>query len=208
MEQAGGTAVPTAPERPGGAPAPALERRPGPSLRPALVVVAIAAGLVILFGIGAALTGSSAPKPTPVGHVPRAPLAAEPAAAALKPIERLGTPPSDVLSALVVPRGASAVSSAPWSGSTQYNASMHFRLAASQAAVVSFYQSELKARGWGDFSTGAARGQQGATEVLAQRASTDGWYWEVGVVVAPTTFGSHGDTTRFSVDLFEVPDGD
>lgn len=185
-------------------------RRSGPSLRPALVVVAIAAGLILLFGVGAALTGRSSPAPPPVGQVPGARLAAVQATSALRPIERPGTPPSDVLGALVVPARVTTVASAPWNGSTQYSAKISFRVPASQEAVVSFYRSELHARGWGSISTGAARGRKGATEVLAQKASSDGWYWEVGVVVSPTTFGSSpgsaADVTRFSIELFQVPD--
>ena len=193
---------PAPPERP---------RRAVPSARPALVVVGIAAVLVLLFGIGAALTGSSSPsKPAASATAPvrGATLRAEAATAALRPIERPGTPPADVLHAIVLPAGSTAVSSKPWDGSTQYSAKMAFHLDTSQAAVVSFYRAELRARGWSISSVGAAAGKKHATEVLAQRASTDGWYWEIGVVVSPTTFtsASAGDRTRFSLDLFEEPD--
>ena len=193
---------PAVPERP---------RRAVPSARPALVVVGIAAVLVLLFGIGAALTGSSSPSTPPApatAPVPGATLRAEGATSALRPIERPGTPPADVLRAIVLPAGSTAVSSKPWNGATQYSAKMAFHLDTSQAAVVSFYRAELKARGWSISSVGAAAGKKHATEVLAQRASTDGWYWEIGVVVSPTTFtsASTGDRTRFSLDLFEEPD--
>ncbi len=46
------------------------------------------------------------------------------------------------------------------------------------------------------------RGGQG-TEVLAKLGSGDGFYWEVGVVVSPTTSAG---TTPFSVELFQLPD--
>jgi hypothetical protein len=187
--------------------APARIRRPGPSTKPALVVVGIAAFLVLLFGIGAALTGSS---PTPASH-PKAvktTLRAAPAAATLAPIELPGTPPADVLGSLVLPAHVETVSKTKWDGQTQYSAKMGFRLAATQAEVVTFYRAELRSRGWSISSTGAAHDQPRAVELLAQRASSDGWYWEVGVVVSPTTFGSGGrtDVTRFTLELFEVPD--
>lgn len=219
------------------APGPTMGRAPGrravPSARPALVVVGIAAVLVLLFGIGAALTGSSPPsKPAApaTGPVRGTTLRAEAATAALRPIERPGTPPSDVLHSIVLPVGSTAVWSKPWNGGTQFSAKMAFRLPSSQAAVVGFYRTELQARGWSISSVGPARGQKNATEVLAQRASNDGWYWEIGVVVSPTTFSSASgaspgasgppgasaasaasaasgpDTTRFSLDLFEEPD--
>lgn len=188
----------------------ARPRRPaGPSVRPALVVLGIAVALVLLFGIGAALTGSS-PSPAPhASPVHGTSLPAEPAAAGLRPIELPGTPPSDVLGSLVLPKGAVARSSVKWDGSTQYSATMRFDVGTSQGAVVGFYRAELKARGWSIQDVGAARAQHGATEVLAQRPSADGWYWEAGVVVSPTTFGAGGaapETTRFTLELYEMPD--
>jgi hypothetical protein len=185
-------------------------RRPrsGPSVKPALVVVAIAAGLVLLFGVGAALTGTNTPAPAKRGHVGGARLAASAAAGPLKPIELPGTPPPDVLGSLVVPKGARTVETTRWDGETQYSAKMGFELAASQGALVDFYRAELAGRGWSMISVGAAHGNPKATEVLAQKGSDDGWYWEVGVVVAPTTFGkgTSSETTRFSLELFEEPD--
>jgi hypothetical protein len=206
-----------------GARTQAPTRRGVPSVRPALIVVGIAAGLVLLFGIGAALTSSSTPpKPrsSALAPVKGTALRAEAATSVLRPIERPDTPPPDVLRSVVVPEGSTTVSSKPWDGSTQFSGEMTFRLQASQAAVVDFYRAELKARGWSISSVGAAEGKKNATEVLAQRASTDGWYWEIGVVVSPTTFtspsrpssdsgaaGSTGaDSTQFSLDLFQEPE--
>ncbi len=184
-------------------------RTAGPSLRPALIVVGLALFLVLLFGIGAALTSTPSSKPASRSHVKGSHLVAVPAAAALRPIEILGTPPADVLDALVLPEGARKISVTRWSGSTQFSGKMSFRVRATQAALVGFFRTELHGAGWSNLSVGAARGTPGATEVLAQRASSDGWFWEAGFVVFPTTFG-HGatgaDVTRFSLDLYEVPD--
>jgi hypothetical protein len=186
----------------------ARRRRPGPSVKPALVVVGIAALLLLLFGIGSAVTGSHGATPAPPGRVAHSALPAEPARVALRPIERAGTPPPDVLSSLVVPKGAATSSATRWDGETQYSAKMAFRLGASQAAIVQFYRTELRARGWSIVSVGAAHDAPRSTEVLAQRASSDGWYWEVGAVVSPTTFGtsSNVESTSFSLELFEEPD--
>lgn len=182
-------------------------RPAGPSVRPALIVLGIAVVLVLLFGIGAAVTGSPSPAPhaSPVHGIS---LRAEPAAAGLRPIELPGTPPSDVLGSLILPKGAVARSSVKWDGSTQYSATMRFDVGASQGAVIGFYRAELEARGWSIQDVGPARAQPGATEVLAQRPSADGWYWEAGVVVSPSTFGVHAasETTRFTLELYEMPD--
>lgn len=183
-------------------------RTPGPSVRPALVVVGVALFLVLLFGIGAALTRNPPSKAAPPEHVSGTGLVAEPAAATLHPIEILGTPPSDVLDALALPKGAKELSVTRWSGSTQFAGKMSFRVGSSQGALVTFFRSQLHARGWSIVNVGPARAEHGATEVLAQRASTDGWFWEAGFVVFPTSFGTSGqtDTTRFSLDLYEMPD--
>lgn len=218
-----GTPSPVGPPSPEGPPSAmrppsAMPRRTVPSARPALIVVGIAAGLLVLFGIGAALTGSpkpATPSKSATAPVKGATLKAESAAPILRPIERPGTPPSDVLGAVVVPAGSAAVSSKPWDGTTQFSGKMTFRLRSSQAAVVEFYKAELRSRGWSISSVGAAEGTKNATEVLAQRASTDGWYWEIGVVVLPTRFttasgsgaaASSSDTTRFTLDLFQEPE--
>ncbi len=182
-------------------------RTPGPSVRPALIVVGLALLVVLVFGIGAALTENVATTQPKSAAVRGTGLVAQPASAALHPIEILGTPPADILDALVLPKGTQTVSDTPWSGSTQYSGAMTFRLAASQAAVVTFFRAELRARGWSSAKVGPAHDEPRATEVLAQRASNDGWFWEAGVVVSPTTFTSTGsDVTRFRLDLFELPD--
>jgi hypothetical protein len=187
-----------------GAPSP---RRTGPSIRPALIVVGIALLLILVFGVASALTSNPTPKAPKPAAVEGTGLVAEPATATLHPIEILGTPPADVLDALVLPKGAHEVSDTPWSGSTQYAGDMSFRLGAAQATLVDFFHTEFHAHGWSIVSVGAAHDDPHATEVLAQRASTDGWFWEAGVVVYPTTFGHAGaDVTRFELELYEMPD--
>lgn len=197
--------LPDAPQAP---PYPARARVP--SARPALVVVGIAAVIVVLFGVGSALSGSSGPSPAHRQRVQGLALGAQPAARVLRPIELPGTPPADVLSSIVVPAGARTLSSTPWDRLTQFSGSMRFSVPASQAAVVSFYRAELRARGWAITSVGPAHNAPSTTEVLAQRTSSDGWYWDIGLLVAPTTFGSGSqaasDTTRFTLELYEVTD--
>jgi hypothetical protein len=53
----------------------------------------------------------------------------------------------------------------------------------------------------------------GTIEVLGQRAGSDGYYWQIGAVVAPTTFPSSGPgaktgLTEFEVRLFQVSDSE
>lgn len=190
-------------------PSPPPRRRRTPGIGPAFAVVAIAATILVLYGVGAALTGGHRTPTPPARHVAKVgSLHAAPAAAALRPIEDPSEPPADVLHALVVPRHAHAIGKTPWKEVTQYSAQMRFDVAASQGALVRFYKKELKARGWSITNVGSARGHPRATEVLAQRTSTDGWYWAVGVVVMPTTFSSSSpsDTTPFTVEIYQEID--
>ncbi len=189
------------------APGAPPSRTAGPSIRPALIVVGIALVVILVFGVASALTNNPTPKAPKATAVKGTGLVAEPATGTLHAIEILGTPPADVLDALVLPKGAHEISRTPWSGSTQYAADMSFRLDAAQATLVDFFHTELHAHGWSIVGVGAAHDDPRATEVLAQRASTDGWYWEAGVVVYPTTFGRTGaDVTRFELELYEMPD--
>jgi hypothetical protein len=192
-------------------PAPSIgARRPAtPSVRPALVVVGVALLLILLFGVASALTTNPAPSVPTARHVGSTGLVAEPAAGPLHPIEILGTPPADILDALALPKGSREKSATPWSGSTQFSGTMSFEVGATQAQVISFFHTELRARGWSILDVGPARGHPGATEVLAQRASTDGWFWEAGAVVSPTAFpkrSAHAEATRYSLELYEMPD--
>jgi hypothetical protein len=227
---------PDGPGRPDGGghttlPAAVAERRRPPSVRPALVVVGVAALILALFGIGAVLTGGSQPgratttRSVPKGRTPVAgtSLLAAPAAQALRPVRQPGTPPANIADALALPAGARRVSYTASPSITLFDASERFTVGASQAAVIAFYKAELPALKWRLTSVGPARNDPQATEVLAQKAGTDGWYWEVGVVVSPTVFpsatpaaapprgGSSGGaaatgTTPFLLELYQVND--
>ncbi len=205
--------VRAAPEA-GDPPLPPVRRTP--SMRPALVVVGIAAGILVLFGALAVASGHGTPPPSRTGpaRVHGTTLRAVAATRALAPIEHPGTPPDDVLDALVLPEGAVARGHQDNNtGTTQYDEQMTFSLARAEATVVDFYKVELKAKGWSVFDVGTVNGQPGAVEVLAQKGSSDGWYWEAGAVVSPTTFtrsGPHAgaESTRFTLRLFQESDDD
>ncbi len=47
----------------------------------------------------------------------------------------------------------------------------------------------MKLQGWQIFDKGPAANDPGALEVLGKLAGTDGYYWEMGATISPTTFG-------------------
>ena len=72
-----------------------------------------------------------------------------------------------------------------------------------------FYRKDLKKQAWQIFSTGPAEHVAGGLEVLAKKAGADGFYWELGAVISPTTFGGNAPaagSTSFTLELVQEPD--
>ena len=196
---------------------PSLRRAGPPSLRPALVVLACA--VVLSFGgFAIALIGSRQATPPIVAGlgtpVPGVNLSAVGASQVLQRISSGGTPPSDVLGALVVPNGARIVSTtAQDAGVDQYDRSIYFQIDTNSTELLKFYRTELRRARWSLLGTYPL--PSAGTEVLAQRTGSDGYEWEVGVAVtavnpsiSPSLAGD-GQTsavTGLRLRLFEVPD--
>jgi len=191
-------------------------RGPGPTVWPATIVVGVALVVMVsgavaaIFSTGPASSGSGTPAPK---SVPGAPVGAQGAAHALAPISTPGRPPANVVGAVVLPDGAAVVQGSATDQSVGlYDRSLGFTVGLSQATVISFYRAELPAQGWKILSQGPPQLGSGF-EILGQIAGTDGYYWELGVTVSPTAFGSGGtgtsaaaQTTPFTLRLFAVSD--
>jgi hypothetical protein len=185
--------------------------RSGPGMRPALIVMGIAVFIVLLFGVTAAITGGA---PTSSVHrggalrVRGTTLLAIPAAPALGPIIEPGSPPANIVDSLTIPKTATVLTSTDnGDGASQYDKQMSFRVSASEQSVIAFYRSELTGSGWVLASDGPAYGQR-AIEVLAKKGGADGWEWEAGAVISPTTFSgsTSRESTQFVLRLFQIPD--
>jgi hypothetical protein len=188
-----------------------------PRLGPALVVVALAIGIS---GAGAifAFVDTNGPPATaahPGTRVGRTGLSAASAAADFKPVTNADEPPSDILSALVVPAGSRLTNAARVGGGLElYDAQVSIRVDARPSSVIAFYRDELRALGWTNRTSSATAGS--GTELLGQHSSSDGFYWEVGVVVnrAPTSLSpALGGATveaasTVELKLFEVNDAE
>lgn len=188
--------------------------RSNTSMRPAMVVLGLAVFILVLFGamsLGSGQGPSTSTSTSPPTRVKGTSLLATAAATALKPIEHPDTPPGNIVNALTVPVGAVARGFADNTTSTgQYDEQMRFSVGASEDAVVTFYRAELAAKGWKIESVGEATDVKGGVEVLAEKAGDDGWYWEVGAVVSPTTFPAGGspsaESTAFTLRLLQLSD--
>jgi hypothetical protein len=189
--------------------------RAGFSMKKAMIVPGIGAVILVLF-IGAGFLTSNPVQNTKTStssfSVPGTPLRATPAVHDLKPIIVSGQPPGNIINAISIPLGATRTSSANNSTSAQeYDAQITLSADASQTAVENFYRKDMKKQGWQIFSTGPADHHPGALEVLAKKAGSDGFYWEMGAVISATTFGPKAPAagaTSFTIELFQQPDPD
>lgn len=199
-----------------GARAPEPLRPPTPggiSMRPAMVVLSLA---VLILAVFVTIGVVSSQSPTPVRQgggptaVPGVTLQAEPAAAALAPIVSTGEPPTNILNAVSLPVGSVRVShhnNAAEFG--QYDSQVVFRSDDSQAALLSFFDADMRLQGWHVFDRGPAANHPGSLEVLGKLAGTDGYYWEMGAVISPTLFRPGGPPqgqTDFTVRLLQESD--
>jgi hypothetical protein len=182
-------------------------------MRPAMIVVGLAALILVVFvtiGIVSSQSPAAVKHSTATLTVPGVSLQAVPAAKLLSPIVSAGEPPNNILNAVALPAGSVRVSHQNNSGGAgQYDSQVVFRSDDSQAAVLAFYAADMKAQGWQVFDKGPASNNPGALEVLGKLAGSDGYYWEMGATVSPTTFSKGGPArgvTDFTVRLFQVPD--
>ncbi len=175
---------------------------------PALIVLGIAVFIVVAGVVGSALDSGSAPTTTlrsvaiPGGTV--VPLT--PARTAMKSIVTPSEPPADILDNMAVPSGSSVTHFVNGDqGQAQFDRTVSFTTGLGTGQVVDLYRALLPRLGWRVIYAGAGIGKTGGqdTEVLAKKGSGDGFYWEVGAVVSPTTSAG---VTPFSVELFQLSD--
>jgi hypothetical protein len=184
-------------------------------MKAAMIVPGIGVVILALF-IGAGFLTSNSVQRTKTSSssfpVPGTPLRAMPAAHDLKVITVSGQPPGNIINAVSVPVGSTRTSFVNNSAAAQqYDAQIQLSANYSQGAVEKFYTKAMRKQGWQIFSTGPADHAPGSIAVLAKKAGSDGFFWEMGAVVSPTTFGAHGPaagTTSFTVRLFQQPDPD
>jgi hypothetical protein len=197
--------------------APAAPTRPrtagGNSLRPAMVVLGLAVLILGTFVTIGILTSQSPARVRTSGApsaLPGTTLRAVPAGPALAVIRAGGEPPTNVLNAVLVPAGSVRIAHRDNAGSAgQFDAQITMRSDDTQGALLAFFAADMKNEGWQVFDRGPAANDPRSTEVLGKLAGTDGYYWELGAVISPTTFGAAAPPTGqtdFVVRLYQVSD--
>jgi hypothetical protein len=184
------------------------------SMRAAMIVPGIGALILILF-IGAEFLTSNPVQKTKTStrsfSVPGTPLEAVPAVHDLKVITLSGQPPGNIINSVAVPSGARLTGHANNTASAQgvYDAQINLRADESQAVLETFYKQDMKKQGWQIISTGPADHVTGGLEVLGKKAGSDGFYWELGAIISPTSFGAGtpaAGATSFSLELIQEQD--
>jgi hypothetical protein len=172
-----------------------------------LVVLGIAVFIVVAGIVASALASGSDPTLSirkitiPGGTV--VPLT--PAASAMKAIVSAGEPPADILGNLAVPAGSTVTRTINLDqGASQFDRTVVLRTGLSSDQVADLYRTLLPRLGWAVLDSGSpASGSAPGTVILFKKGSGDGFYWEVGATVSPTTSAG---TTSVSLELFELPD--
>lgn len=175
---------------------------------PALIVLGLAVFLLIGGVVASAISSGSNPTFS-IRHVTLADgttVALAPAATKLHALVSNDEPPADIIGNLGVPKESTVTGVVDADQhAAQFDRTASLRSQLAQEQVVDVYTRLLRAVGWQVIYTGSApQGVAGTTELLAKRGSGDGFYWEIGVVVSPTT---PAGVTPYSIEVFETPDG-
>jgi hypothetical protein len=209
-----GPAGPNGPDATGPDGADSGDATPYPSYEPmsikgpAFIVLGLAV-VILLGGVAAAALSSSTNPTFTIRHVTLSdgttvPLV--PATVKLHAIVNNGEPPDDIIGNLGIPsesRVTGVIDSDQHAAQFDRTVDMTSQLA--QPQVVEAYRNMVQATGWKVIFDGAApQAVAGSTELLATHGSSDGFYWEIGVVVTPTTAAG---ATPYSVEIYETPDG-
>jgi len=183
---------------------------PPPGVSPTSLKWAAIVPIVALIVLGFFIIINSLDGPTKVTAppAPRLQKTSGLTVAAGSPLARFvvaGEPPVDILNSVVIPQGM-ALTGTPHTGgnATSFDTKLVYSSPASAQALYTFFFDELKARGWKIFSTGAPVGAPGV-EILAQKAGTDSWYWEAGVIISPTKFDTQNhQSTKVTLRLYQA----
>lgn len=122
-------------------------------------------------------------------------LAIDPTSTLLNNCLTPGTPPSNIVTGVVDPVGTRAAGPfvMPNSGAGDFDCYRPLVTSANAATLLSFYKTQLEARGWSLFSSGASNG---SPQYLFQKAGNDTFYWVIGVTVTSSSNTSTAWTFR------------
>lgn len=187
-----------------------------PRKGPALIFLAVVAVITLGGFLLAALSTAAKPPPAPIGRIAGSTVSAASAGGFISKIAVADEPPANVTNALVVPANSTLTASHRQGENLELFAGSVTLSAPDDASdVVQFYRVELAHEKWKLTRTDATANGKGS-ELFATIAGSDGFYWELEVIVessnpsvSPALGG--GDATvssSVSLQLVELDDAD
>jgi hypothetical protein len=175
------------------------------SLKWAAIVPVAALIVLALFIIVNSMDSPERPPLAPVPKIQKASGLTVKAGSPFTPFIVAGEPPPDILNTLVIPTGVTLIRTPHTGGSaTSFDHTLVYSSPASAQSLYTFFHNELRSRGWRIFSSGPPVNHPGV-EMLAQKAGSDSWYWEAGVIVSPTKFKTDGSqSTEVTIRLYQA----
>ena len=151
------------------------------SILPAMIVVGVAVVTLGIFLVINLVTNQKVTTTTtPVAIVGG--LALDPANLSLHACEQAGSPPGNIVGALVMPVHTTPTGTAIHAnaGAGDYDCLRHFASTANAGEILGFYRARLESQGWSLFSSGTPHA---IAQLLFQKAGSDTFYWVVGITV-------------------------
>ena len=122
-------------------------------------------------------------------------LALDPANLSLRACSQAGSPPGNIVPALVVPVHTLPAGAAIHAngGAGDYDCLRQLTSTASAGQILGFYRARLESQGWSLFSSGSSHA---IAQLLFQKAGSDTFYWVVGVTIDSRTSSATSWTFR------------
>jgi hypothetical protein len=175
---------------------------------PALIVLGLAVFLALVGIIGSVVASGSTPtyQQRTVTLPDGSKVTMTGAAIPLRGLIGNGEPPGDIIGNLGLPKESTVYGTISGDkGAAQFDRTARLTSPLAAQQIIDAFRTALPKTGWQVIYVGGApQGSPGSKEVLAKRGSGDGFYWEAGVVVAPTAADG---TTSFTIELLQLPDG-
>ena len=124
-------------------------------------------------------------------------------------VDPILAPPVDVQRSVFVPASCVVTQSLPTGAdATRPSVATQFTCGQTSGFLVSFYRAQLPHNNWKVFSDAKTTHDGGGIALLSQKAGSDGFYWQLGVVIGNTTYSSSGggvpeQSTKVTIRLFQ-----
>jgi len=124
-------------------------------------------------------------------------------------IDPILAPPKDIQRSVFIPASCVVSANLPTGAdASRPSLATEFTCEKTSGFLVSFYRAQLPHNEWKVFSDASTTHDGGGIALLSQKSGSDGFYWQLGVVVGNTTYASSGggvptQSTKVTIRLFQ-----